>query len=58
MEPYDDPATPALRLWRIRQEERGSFEVSGASLPLSDPDGRALEASLQEAYCLWLSDQP
>lgn len=30
--PYDDPSAPAELLWRLRREERTSFEVSGTAL--------------------------
>jgi hypothetical protein len=30
--PFDDPAVPALSLWREKREDGASFEVSGAEL--------------------------
>ena len=49
--PYDDPDSPAVRLWELRRAGL-SFGVSGTPLSASDAEGRALESSLREAYRL------
>lgn len=49
--PYDDPGSPAMRLWDLRRAGM-SFDVSGTPLPARESEGRGLEASLREAYRL------
>ncbi|GAC1469470.1 MAG: hypothetical protein PVSMB7_18790 [Chloroflexota bacterium] len=49
VEPYDDPASPAQELWRLRRMEAASFEVSGAAFDTTEATGRVREAELREA---------
>lgn len=47
--PYDDPSAPAELLWRLRHEERTSFEVSGTALSES-ANGQECAAAAWRAY--------
>lgn len=48
VEPYDDPDTRALDLWRLRRDNAASFEVSGVSVPDADA---GLGRQAWQAYC-------
>lgn len=46
VEPYDDPRSPALALWRLRSRRGAAFEVSGAALSQSDAESAVYRDAL------------
>ena len=50
VEPYDEPASPAHRLWLLRCQEGAAFEVSGAALALDDETGQGRAGALCRVY--------
>jgi hypothetical protein len=49
LQPYDDPAGPALTLWQARVRAAASFEVSGAPVDPATAEGKLVAYAIAQS---------